>query len=80
MTSPKFMIAVNFIALYSFLIPLYMISSIRDESEMFFSESSIGITLENKWECFLFEKLHNIAYCSRFKYYLVSRCCIIFSD
>lgn len=60
MTSPKFMIAVNFIALYSFLIPFYMISSIRDESEMFFSESSIGITLENEWECFLFEKLHNV--------------------
>ena len=37
-----------------------MISSIRDESEMFFSESSIGITLENEWECFLFEKLHNV--------------------
>lgn len=54
------MIAVNFIALYSFLIPFYMISSIQDESEMFFSESSIGITLENEWECFLFEKLHDI--------------------
>ena len=61
MTSPKFMIAVNFIALYSFLIPFYMISSTRDKSEMFFNESSIGITLENEWECFLFEKLHDIA-------------------
>ena len=38
-----------------------MISSTRDKSEMFFNESSIGITLENEWECFLFEKLHDIA-------------------
>lgn len=37
-----------------------MISSTRDKSEMFFNESSIGITLENEWECFLFEKLHDI--------------------
>lgn len=54
------MIAVNFIALYSFLIPFYMISSIQDESEMFFSKSNIGITLENEWECFIFERLHDI--------------------